>query len=419
VADTPEDTGDPGPDVPSPPDNVLALDPKKRKKRSPPPRRGDWRDGFRLTATHLVAATVGNVDLVLRNDPVYAGKLRRNAMSAQDEHDGKPLTDEGYTGIRIDMERRFDFAPNKEDVGSAIARVASEKSYHPVADYLRSLVWDRELRIGRFLAEVIRCPETPLYQSIIRRWFVSAVARPLRPGCKVDTMLILQGAQGARKSSLFRALSEPWFVDSSMSLDNKDTYAAMGLCWLVEWAELDVVTKASRERVKGFLSSPEDTYRAPYARTPIRVPRTQTIVGSTNADEFLGDATGSRRFWVLPVGPIDLDKARAWRDQLWAEAVEYFNLGEAWYLDEIEETARTEEARAWELSDAWGEKLLPWASEKLPFTSHEALADGLGIRTSEINRAAEMRVGDILRRAGYISERPGSGDRTRRWKRKA
>jgi putative DNA primase/helicase len=419
VTDPPEDPGhDPGPDEPIPPPNVIALAGRKpRAKKEPRQRRGDWTDLLCLTAQGHVRASVANVDTVLRHDPAYAGKLRRNLMSAQDEHDGAAMPDESYTRLRIHCGREYGFDPSKDDAIAAIAGVACESAYHPVADYLRSLAWDGQPRISWFLRDVLRAPETPLYQAMIRRWFVAAVARPLRPGCKVDTMLVLQGAQGARKSTLFRALSSPWFVDSSMSLDNKDAYMILSQSWLAEWPELDVVSKASREKVKAFLSSPEDCYRAPYARGVIRVLRTQSIVGTTNAEEFLGDPTGSRRFWPIAVGAIDLELATAWRDQLWAEAVAAFDAGERWWLDESEEALRATDAATWEHTDAWGDVLLPWASTKLLFTTHEALEDGLSLKPKEITRGHEMRVAELLRRAGYAKRRDGSGGRDRRWSR--
>ena len=405
---------------PVPPANVVALAGRKpRAKRAARERRGDWTDTLCLTAQGHVRASVANVDTVLRNDPAYAGKLRRNLMSAQDEHDGIVMPDESYTRLRILCGREYGFDPSKDDSIAGIAGLACENAYHPVSDYLRSLAWDGQPRISWFLRDVLRAPETALYQAMIRRWFVAAVARPLRPGCKVDTMLVLQGAQGARKSSLFRALSSPWFVDSSMSLDSKDAYQILALSWLVEWPELDVVGKASRERVKAFLSSPEDCYRAPYARGAIRVPRTQSIVGTTNPEEILGDPTGSRRFWVVPVGAIDLGLAVAWRDQLWAEAVVGFDAGEEWHLSAAEESQREEDAQRWQHHDAWGDRLLPWAAGKLPFTAEEAILDGLGLRTVDMTKAVQMRVADILTGAGYVRVRASGGSRKRQWQRKA
>jgi len=49
--------------------------------------------------------------------------------------------------------------------------------------------------------------------------------------------------------------------------------------------------------------------------------RTCIFAGTTNEEEYLKDSTGSRRFWPVKVGRVDLDSIIADRDQLFAEAV--------------------------------------------------------------------------------------------------
>jgi putative DNA primase/helicase len=44
--------------------------------------------------------------------------------------------------------------------------------------------------------------------------FLSAVARVRKPGCKVDTIVILEGPQGTLKSTLLSTLAAPWFADT-------------------------------------------------------------------------------------------------------------------------------------------------------------------------------------------------------------
>jgi hypothetical protein len=75
--------------------------------------------------------------------------------------------------------------------------------------------------------DVLRRRGRPAYlRAVGSKWLISAVARAMRPGEKVDTVLILEGLQGLGKSSAFRALGVNWFSDTAIDISNKDSLVA-------------------------------------------------------------------------------------------------------------------------------------------------------------------------------------------------
>jgi putative DNA primase/helicase len=112
----------------------------------------------------------------------------------------------------------------------------------------------------------------------------------------------------------------------------------------VELAELSALRKSDVEAVKNFISKREDTYRGAYARRVKTHKRQCVFFGSTNDDEFLKDATGNRRFFPVAVKRtrkthiIFEPKFDAIVDQLWAEAMEGYMLGEGLTLSDEAET---------------------------------------------------------------------------------
>ena len=204
--------------------------------------------------------------------------------------------------------------------------------------------------------------DTPLNRAFGSRWMISAVARIMQPGAKVDHMLILEGPQGAKKSSALKVLAgAEWFTDELAEIGSKDAAQQMRGIWIIEIAELDAIGRAEVSRIKAFLTRTTDRYRPPYERYVVEVPRQCVFAGSVNPDTYLRDETGNRRFWPVRCGRIDLDALRRDRDQLWAEAVARYREGAIWWLDEPELIAevKAEQDQRYH-ADAWDSRIDRW-----------------------------------------------------------
>ena len=148
--------------------------------------------------------------------------------------------------------------------------------------------------------------------------------------------------------------------------------------------------------------------------------RTSVIVGTTNLDSFLHDATGSRRFWVVPVGSVNLALLREWREQLLAEAVALYLAGEQHWLTEGEELCRQEFVSQFNETDPWEEAVLKYAERVPHIRIPELLHDVLVISPDRQGRREEHRVAAILRRNGWEpAQRRIAGAKLRIWVRRS
>lgn len=300
--------------------------------------------------------TVNNFVNAFKSDPLLNGLLAydmlketivftRPSFTAKGSKKGDLANDTDISIIKGRIERMHGIY-NDAKLNDAIEQVSSDNAFHPIKLYLESLTWDGVPRIDTFLVEYMGAEDNAYTREAFRKMLLAAVTRIYEPGRKFDTALVFYSEQGVGKSTLIQRLSKGWFNDSLTNLSGKESYEAIQFAWLVELAELSALRKSDVEAVKNFISKREDTYRGAYARRVKTHKRQCVFFGSTNDDEFLKDATGNRRFF--PVGVKRTRKTRlifepefdAIVDQLWAEAMEGYMLGEALTLsDEAEAIA--------------------------------------------------------------------------------
>ncbi len=221
-------------------------------------------------------------------------------------------------------------------VTDCVALVARDRCVHPIRDYLAGLKWDGAERVAYWLENYLGAEGDPSYLSAVGRcWLISAIARVNEPGCQADHVLVLEGVQGLGKSRTARVLAvkRDWFADSVGDLGNKDAALQLSGKWILELSELAAIRRGEIEQIKGFISRPADTYRPPYGRRAVTVPRQSVFIGTSNELQYLRDRTGNRRFWPARCTSIRLDELVRDRDQLWAEALQLYRDGQQWHLD--------------------------------------------------------------------------------------
>jgi putative DNA primase/helicase len=323
---------------------------------------------------------------------------------------GPVLQDVDISRIVMWFEEAKGAIVSKSLVTDAARLVARRNCFHPVRDYLSSVAWDRVSRVDTWLEDYCAVkPTSPEHQRLIRsvsrRWLVSCVARAMDPGCKVDTMLILEGRQGIGKSSVLRTLAgENFFCDSLIDFGTKDACQTIQGVWIYELSELDAILRMETSKTKAFLSRAVDKFRVPYGRSPESIPRSVVFCGTINHGAYLKDRTGNRRFWLARCeDTLNVEGLRAVRDQLWAEARVLFDEGETWHLSPKEDLLMAAEHEERMEEEPWEEKITTWVMKQgdTPIAVEHLLEAALGLQASTRNSKVTQRVHHVLDRLGY------------------
>lgn len=416
---------------------IGAAKPRKRKEE----RRasGDWRDLLSYTDKGRPRATLANAVAVLGAHPAWDGVLAHDLFRSEtlklkpaptrpgdepSDPSGGPWSDTDSTRTAAWLSTEAELDVSTLFVDQAVEAVAERHAFHPVREYLRRLAWDGTPRIGLWLPTYFGAEPSRYVQAVGSRWLISAVARVMDPGCQADCVLVLESArQGVGKSTALEILAgREWFADTGIDLGSKDSYQALRGIWIYEWSELDSLKGRDASRVKAFASARVDHYRPSYGRRTRDFPRQCIFAGTTNELAYLADGTGNRRFWPVRCADQDTDREalRRDRDQLWAEAVEWFADGHAWHVDtaDLRRLCEAEQADR-EVRDPWVGYARSWALARkgTGITTEELLREGLGIGSDKVSRAFETRAGQALRALGFgdVRQVREGTDRVRRY----
>jgi putative DNA primase/helicase len=370
-----------------------------------------WTDRLDRTATGRLISNARTLGLILRGYPDFKG-LRFNAFRCCPFFYDEPVTKPILFRIAEKIESIYGRGSTVPltSLRDAAEAVAHERAYHPIRDWLTLLTWDGIPRIDKLFPVYFGAEDTSYIRAVAKNSLVAAVARTYKPGSKVDTMPILEGAQGAKKSSGIEELfGVGWTAVLTALPGTKEFAAGLQGKWCLEIAEMDSFSHSEVSRVKSDLSTASDWVRLSYRPDYQDLPRQCVFWGTINESEYLRDATGARRFWPVRCGEaIDLDGIRRDRDQLWAEAVRRYRVGETWW--EVPEEEAREEQEARYQGDAWEGPITDWLAARPETTTGQIMTECLGIEIGRQDRSAQTRVGNVLRRIGWRRIKVRIGD---------
>ncbi|WP_196007891.1 virulence-associated E family protein [Clostridium tyrobutyricum] len=344
----------------------------------------EWLKLLEVDKRGFYKSTIGNIVLILENDPYLKEKIALNEFShrtvikgdlpwhkLKNIEEGETWKDSDDAALRYYIEKVYDItSPTK--INDALLIVEEKNKYHPIRDYLEEIAWDGARRIETLFIDYLGAENNVYTRTVTRKAMVAAVARVFVPGIKFDYMLVLVGKQGIGKSHIISLLGQNWYSDSLNTVQGKEAYEQLQDAWLIEMAELSATKKAEAEAVKHFISKREDIYRVAYGKRVTKFPRQCVFFGTTNDNDFLRDKTGNRRYWPVVVG-INKSNKNLWTDmtqneidQIWAEALKLWRNGEKLFLTpDLEKEAvkvqeqHTEESSKEGLIREYLDRLLP------------------------------------------------------------
>jgi hypothetical protein len=357
--------------------------------------------------------TYANLCRILREDTALP-RLRYNVRTLSAEVDGVKI-DDNEMGPRFaaPIEIRYEFPVDFNLLARAITDVAREDCYDPILDYFESLKWDGVPRLSTWLYDytggLAGAASDPVKMANVygQKWCLSVVARAYRPGCKVDSLLVLQGTQNIGKSKLFLEIAPKGsYTEVAVDPSDKDLIKRASAFAIVEWPEAAGMGRREQESLKQYFSTQIDRIRLPYGRTDIEIPRRVVFGMTANGNDFLKDPTGSRRYWPVTTTAVDIGRLKSVIEQVWAEAVYVYKEDPVkqflWWLTPEEDKMREEAAIEYTQEDPYVEAVLAVAARNNGhFTTREVMCF-LDIK-AERQLAMARPISQSIRAQGYKS----------------
>lgn len=260
----------------------------------------------------------------------------------------------------------------------AMIDVAAQRKYNPLKEYFEkceklTLDSDSPSQLQKFVeAFKVADEHADIADVFLRKWLVGCIAR-LYTGHQ-NFMLILQGAQGTGKSTVFKKLCGSllrYYSEQYLNPRDKDAIIQLAskFIWTVEEFG-SVLQSKDRNDIKAFLTMEEIDVRKSYARHSERLTRVCSFAGTTNDSEILTDPTGNRRYLIIPLEsgnpkPLDFETVNAVDyDLLWGEAMALFRTGEESYqLTESEKRMQVDANSSNEIADPMHELMKTWVEK--------------------------------------------------------
>ena len=151
-----------------------------------------------VLASALAALRVEMPDTFAYDEMMRAPMLMR-ALRGDNNFTPRPVTDIDVGIVQMRLQHLGLKKLSKDVAHQAVDVRAHERCFHPVRDYLDGLQWDGTARLNGLFQTYFGAEGTDYVKAIGPMFLISMVARVIKPGCKVDYMLILRGRRDAQE----------------------------------------------------------------------------------------------------------------------------------------------------------------------------------------------------------------------------
>ncbi len=350
--------------------------------------------------------SISNITRVLATDPtlqrtIWYDEFLQRVMTCWRSSEPREWADVDDLNMQIYLQETLGMHKlPKTVVQDAVVVVARADTRNEVRAYMEAQVWDGVERLPSFFPDCFGADDSEYIQRVGVNFWLSMVARAVRPGCKVDNMVVLEGAQGAGKSSALGIIGGKWFTEAHRSPTDREFFSEMQGKLLIEIGEMDAFSRSEVNKVKQVITCQTDRYRTPWDKHPADHPRQNIFAGTTNRDDWNKDETGARRFWPVYCKEVNRDLLAANRDQYFAEALYRLNKGEKWWEMPAEATRQQQEARR--DTDELEPVIAEWLVGRSETTVGELMTDMMKMPLDRQDKMMQMRLGKCLRALGWV-----------------
>ena len=373
------------------------------------PKRGRPK-GTKKTEQELAKEQADDRALIEEAFPGLGFNCRRQAVEYREGNKTKVMTPGEIKHIEHSLGIRTGRSIPATRAQSATEFLIALNHIDPVVDYLNNcrgrgldMSWEE-------ITKRIFKTDDDLAPIIFKKWMTGAAKRPLQPGCVMDWLMILVGAQGIGKSAFGRSLipTAEWYGELSADVDLlvKEP-SRMQMSWLNELAEIDSMTcgkKSDREKMKNLVSIREDITRLPYAPHPERVARAFVFYGNTNRSEFITDVESRRTFMIaIPEGEtIDFEWVQQNRDGLWGKALEEIDAGTSCTWTRSEYQSIHEQTMQFRIEDPIEHLLDDFLTTRNKVTIADVIRCVLQVPPHQQELSHSRRVSELMQARGWI-----------------